>query len=149
LAKALIAACGDAGPVFVYNGAFERTRISELAERYPDLAEALLAINARVVDLLPIARNRYYHPSQCGSWSIKAVLPAAVPELSYDALEGVQDGGSDMEAFCEAIHPDTTAERKSKIERQLIAYCRLDTFGMVRLWQFFDGRSETELQDAN
>jgi len=61
-AKALIAACGDTGPVFVYNGAFEMTRISELAERYPDLAEALLAINARVVDLLPIARNRYYHP---------------------------------------------------------------------------------------
>ena len=141
-AKALIAACGDAGPVFVYNGAFEKTRINELAERYPDLAEALLAINARVVDLLPIARNRYYHPSQCGSWSIKAVLPAVVPELSYEALEGVQDGGSAMEAFCEALHPDTTAERKSEIERQLLAYCRLDTFGMVRLWYFFNGRND-------
>ena len=145
-AKALIAACGDAGPVFVYNGAFERTRISELAERFPDFAEALLAINTRVVDLLPIARNRYYHPSQCGSWSIKAVLPAAVPELSYDALEGVQDGGSAMGAFCEAIHPATTAERKSEIERQLLAYCRLDTLGMERLWEFFSGRHDDALQ---
>jgi hypothetical protein len=34
---------------------------------------------------------------------------------------------SDMEAFSEAIRPDTTAERKSEIEKQLIAYCRLDT----------------------
>ena len=111
------------------------------------MVEPLLAISARVVDLLPIARNRYYHPSQCGSWSIKAVLPAAVPELSYDALEGVQDGGSAMEAFCEAIHPDTSAERKSEIERQLHAYCRLDTFAMVRLWQFFSGRDPSAAQD--
>jgi hypothetical protein len=138
-AKALIAACGENGPVFVYNAAFETTRIRELAKRYPDLAEALLAINARVVDLLPIARNRYYHHSQQGSWSIKAVLPAAVPELSYDALEGVQDGGAAMEVYHEAIQPGANEERKSEIERQLLAYCRLDTFAMVRLWQLFSG----------
>lgn len=147
-AKALVAACGKSGPVFVYNAAFERTRIRELAERYPDLAEPLLAINARVVDLLRIARCRYYHPSQQGTWSIKAVLPAAVPELSYDTLEGVQDGGAAMDAFCEAIQPDTTAERKSEIERQLLTYCRLDTFAMVRLWQFFNGRNEEALPDV-
>lgn len=139
-AKALIAVCGESGPVFVYNAAFEMTRIRELAERYPDLAEPLLAINARVVDLLPIARNRYYHHSQQGSWSIKAVLPAAVPELSYEALDGVQDGGAAMEAFHDAIQPGTSEERKSEIECQLLAYCRLDTFAMVRLWQFFSGR---------
>ena len=147
-AKALIAACGENGPVFVYNAAFERTRIRELTERYPALAEPLLAINARVVDLLPIARNRYYHPSQQGSWSIKAVLPAAVPELSYDALDGVQEGGAAMEAFVEAIQPTTSKERKSEIERQLLAYCRLDTFAMVRLWQFFSGCDETAPQDG-
>jgi len=135
--------------VFVYSAAFETTRIRELAERYPDLAEPLLAINARVVDLLPIARNRYYHHSQQGSWSIKAVLPAAVPGLSYDELEGVQDGGAAMEAYHEAIQPDTSEARKSEIERQLLAYCRLDTFAMVRLWQFFSGSSETALQAAN
>jgi len=137
LTKALIAACGHCGPVFVYHAGFETARIRELAERYPELAAPLLAINARVVDLLPIARNRYYHHQQQGSWSIKAVLPAAIPELSYEASEGVQDGGSAMEAFCEAIEPGVTAERKGEIDRQLLAYCRLDTFAMVRLWQFF------------
>jgi hypothetical protein len=90
--------------------------------------------------LLPIARNRYYHPSQQGSWSIKAVLPAAVPDLSYDQLTGVQDGGMAMEAFVEAIAPDTTLERKAEIEGQLLAYCQLDTLAMVRLWQLFSGR---------
>ena len=148
LARGLIASCGKSGPVFVYHAGFETARIRELANRYPELAEPLLAINERVVDLLPIARSRYYHPDQQGSWSIKAVLPAAVPELSYDALEGVQDGGTAMEAFTEAIQPGTTAERKSEIERQLLAYCRLDTYAMVRIWQFFSGRNEAALQDV-
>ena len=148
-AKALIATCGESGPVFVYNAAFEKTRIRELAERYPDLARPLLAINARIVDLLPIARNRYYHPSQQGSWSIKAVLPAAIPELSYEQLDGVQDGTAAMEAFIEAIQPSTSAERKAELERQLLAYCRLDTLAMVRLWEFFSGRGEEALQAAN
>ncbi len=144
-AQALIAACGKRGPVYVYNAAFETTRIRELAERYPDLSVDLLAINVRVVDLLPIARERYYHPSQEGSWSIKKVLPAIVPELRYDALDGVQDGGMAMAAFLEAIHPSTSIERKTQIEQQLLAYCKLDTYAMVRLWQVFAGHTEMKL----
>lgn len=146
-ARALIAACGERGPVFVYNAAFETSRLRELAERYPKQANALLGMLDRVVDLLPIARNRYYHPAQKGSWSIKAVLPAAVPELSYEKLVGIQDGGMAMDAYCEAVQPSTTAGRKAEIERQLKAYCRLDTFAMVRLWQFFNGRRESALLD--
>lgn len=144
-AHALIAACGEQGPVYVYNAGFEMARISELATRHPHISEPLLAINARVVDLLPIARERYYHPSQQGSWSIKKVLPAVVPELRYDDLEGVQDGGMAMEAFLEAIHPGTPVERKNQIEQQLLAYCRLDTYAMVRLWQVFAGRTDLSL----
>ena len=144
-ARALIAACGQSGPVYVYNAGFETARINELSIRYPHLSADFLAINARVVDLLPIARERYYHPSQQGSWSIKKVLPAVVPELRYDALEGVLDGGMAMEAFLEAIHPDTKTERKNQIEQQLLAYCKLDTYAMVRLWQVFAGRAELKL----
>jgi hypothetical protein len=144
-AHALIAACGATGPVHVYNAGFEMTRIDELATRYPHLSAPLLAINARVVDLLPVARERYYHPSQQGSWSIKKVLPTVVPELRYDALDGVQDGGMAMEAFMEAIQPDTCTERKNQIEQQLLAYCKLDTYAMVRLWQVFSGRTKFKL----
>jgi hypothetical protein len=73
------------------------------------------------------------------------VLPAVVAELRYDALDGVQDGGMAMEAFLEAIHPSTTLERKNQIEQQLLAYCKLDTYAMVRLWQVFAGRTELKL----
>ena len=144
-AHALIAACDEQGPVYVYNAGFETARIRELAERYPHLSAPLLAINARVVDLLPIARERFYHPSQQGSWSIKKVLPAVVPELRYDALDGVQDGGMAMDAFLEGIHPSTSVERKTQIEQQLLAYCTLDTYAMVRLWQVFAGRTDLRL----
>jgi hypothetical protein len=144
-AEALIAACGDAGPVFVYSAAFESTRIAELSSRFAKLAEALLAINQRIVDLLPIARKRYYHPSQCGSWSIKNVLPAVLPEMSYAQLDGVQNGGDAMEAFREALNPATSPERKCEIEKQLLAYCCLDTSALVRLWQLFSGFKQQTL----
>ena len=144
-AHALVAACRSHGPIFVYNAGFETARIRELASRFTHLSEALLAINERVVDLLPIAREHYYHPSQEGSWSIKKVLPAVVPELRYDELDGVQDGGMAMDAFLEAIHPETGKERKAVLEQQLLAYCCLDTYAMVRLWQVFSGRHERRL----
>lgn len=141
-AKALVAACHEAIPIFVYNAGFEKTRISELANRFPELAQDLLALHSRVVDLLPIARAYYYHPSQKGSWSIKAVLPALCPDpkLHYDKLDGVQDGGMAMSAFVEAIAPQTTPARKAEIERQLLDYCKLDTYAMVRLWSAFTGK---------
>ena len=141
-AKALIAACYESIPIFVYNAGFEMTRIRELAERFPVLAQDLLALNTRVVDLLPIAREYYYHPGQQGSWSIKAVLPALCPDpdLHYEKLEGVQDGGMAMDAYIEAIAPHTISARKAEIERQLLDYCKLDTYAMVRLWSVFTGR---------
>lgn len=138
-AKALLAACGERGPIFAYNAAFEKSRVSELAMRFPHLAKALEALTERVVDLLPIARDHYYHPDQEGSWSIKAVLPALCPDLDYAQLDGVQNGGMAMEAYGEALAAATTPERKTEIERQLIAYCALDTLALVRLWSAFSG----------
>jgi hypothetical protein len=136
-AEALIQACGSSGPIFVYNQGFEKTRIEELARRFAGLAPALRALNERVVDLLPIAKQYFYHPSQQGSWSIKAVLPALCPDLDYRQLSGVQDGGMATAAFLEAIAPATTPQRKKAIRAQLLAYCQLDTYAMVRLWAEF------------
>ena len=140
-AESLIAACGDKGAIFVYNAGFETARIKELAAMFPRLSTSLLAINERVVDLLPIARARYYHPSQQGSWSIKAVLPA-ISDMSYEALEGVQGGLMAMDAYRNAISPEISQSEKLKIEQELIAYCGLDTLAMVKLWRFFTGQTD-------
>lgn len=143
-ADSLIDVCGSTGPIFVYNAGFEGARINELAGRFKRLAPKLMAIKQRLVDLHPITKANYYHPSQQGSWSIKAVLPAIAPDLSYEELEGIQNGGMAMEAYLEAIHPGTLPNRKAEIERQLLAYCGLDTFAMVRLWKFLAGRDDME-----
>jgi hypothetical protein len=139
-AMSLIEACGASdSSIFVYNATFEKSRISELAEKFPAHASSLRQIHDRIVDLLPIARNRYYHPAQEGSWSIKKLLPALVPELQYSDLEGVQDGNMAIAAYLEAISPETGDERKQEIRQQLLRYCQLDTYSMVRIWQSFTG----------
>jgi hypothetical protein len=141
--KALVEACEPPGPIFVYNKGFEGARIGELAERYPLYRDALNTLIPRLVDLLPVARDRYYHPEQQGSWSIKKVLPAMAPELRYDDLTGVQDGGAAMNAYLEAIASDTSSDRKTEIRDQLLAYCQLDTFAMIRVWSVLLEQSDS------
>ena len=139
LTEALIKHCEESGPIFAYNAGFEIRVIRELGDRFPEHDASLRRIIDRIVDLMPIARERFYHPSQHGSWSLKAVLPAACPDLSYENLAGIADGGMAMEAFKEALAPETTPERKQEIETQLLEYCNLDTLALVRLWELFKG----------
>lgn len=139
MAEALIRDCGDAGAIFAYNAGFEMGVIRKLSQRFPAHAKALEAINERVVDLLPIARERFYAPSQHGSWSLKAVLPAICPELKYSELEGVQDGSLAQQAYLEAIEKSTASERREEIRKQLLEYCKLDTYALVKIWEFFKG----------
>jgi len=140
LALALIDYCGERSPIYIYSK-FESTIVKQLAERFPKLARPLLAIDARLIDLQAIAKKHYYHPQQKGSWSLKAVLPTIAPELRYDNLDEVQEGGMAMAAFREAIHTETPTERKAELERQLLAYCQRDTEALVRLWRHFTGRA--------
>ena len=136
-AETLIAALGDTGPIIVYNAGFERGRMNELAAAYPDLAPALEAAIQRVFDLLPIARNHYYHPAMRGSWSIKAVLPTIAPELSYEGLE-VAHGGMAQEAFLQLLDPAFPKDRRTSLTAALLAYCERDTLAMVRIAHYFE-----------
>jgi hypothetical protein len=141
LVKAMLKDCGDAGPIYVYFEGFEKTRILELAEAFPRHAEGLHALIPRIVDLLPIARNHYYHPIQRGTWSLKAVLPAICPELKYSDLKEVQNGKEAGIAYLEAITTETTPERREILRQHMLEYCKLDTLATVKIWQFFKGIS--------
>ncbi len=138
-AETLIKVLAGEGPVLVYNQQFEKGRIAELAQRFPDLESALLSINERVVDLLPMARQHYYHPAMKGSWSLKAVLPTIAPDLGYDQLE-VGDGEDAQNAYCEIVDRNTSEKRRQELTQGLREYCKLDTLAMVRLGWFFEGR---------
>jgi hypothetical protein len=128
------------GAIFVYYQAFEKSRLREFATMFPDLAPSLGAILERVVDLLPISRQHYHHPSMGGSWSIKTVLPVIAPDLDYAQLEHVQDGGGASEAYLEILDPPTTGARRAELIEALRRYCALDTLAMVRMVRFFEGR---------
>jgi len=120
------------GAIIAYNASFERGCIVKLAEAFPDLAEELRAIASRVVDLLPVAKNGYYHRDQRGSWSIKAVLPTIAPELDYGDL-AVGNGEAAQHAWREAVDPATSPERRTEIRQALLDYCERDTWAMVVL----------------
>lgn len=132
-AEALLEALGTHGAIVTYNLPTERGAIRNLAERCPDLAPALEACIARLVDLLPLVKAHYYHPDMKGSYSIKKVLPAAVPDLSYKHLKGVQDGMAAQAAWVEASDVATSAARRDELKEQMFRYCQLDTWAMVRL----------------
>jgi len=131
-AKTLIEAVSKSGPIVVYNAGFEGARIKELAAEYPQLSSELLAILDRFFDLLPIARNHYYHPDMKGSWSIKDVLPTVAPELNYANLE-VSDGAMAQEAYKEAVNSLTTLERKEEVRKAMLKYCEQDTIAMLKI----------------
>jgi hypothetical protein len=137
-AESLINAVSTDGPIFVYYASFEKGRIQETAEYYPDLAPMLHAAIERVVDLHPIARDNYDHPDLRGSWSLKVVLPSIAPELAYDNLE-VADGGMAQDAFAEIMQPETTPERRQQLHNDLLLYCERDTLAMVRIAHYFEG----------
>lgn len=134
-AESMIEALGDDGPIFVYNQAFELGRIDELARDFPDLAGQLNAVANRVVDLLPLTREHYYHPAMKGSWSIKAVLPTIADDLDYATME-VGDGGTASETWLAILHPETPEEQRIRMRKALADYCELDTVAMVRLAHF-------------
>jgi hypothetical protein len=143
-AQALLRVCGTAGSVFVYNAGFEGQVISSLAARFPDLEDRLMALRHRLVDLKPVTEQHYYHPAQQGKWGLKSVLPTLGGGTVHSQLEGVADGQMAVDAYLEATEPDTPPPRKEELRQQLLTYCRLDTWAMVRLWGFLVGRPELD-----
>ncbi len=123
--------------VTAYNKAFECTRLRELAETFPDLSEHLLNIRDHIVDLLvPFQSGYYYNRAMGGSFSIKSVLPAIFPddsELNYHNLEGVHNGSEAMNIFPQIQHMEPTQREKAR--HDLLKYCELDTYAMVKVWQ--------------
>ncbi|MBF0503209.1 MAG: DUF2779 domain-containing protein [Candidatus Riflebacteria bacterium] len=136
LADQMIHDLGASGPILIYSP-FERRMIRLLIDFLPDLKPSLEALLTRTVDLLALMRRYYYHPAMAGSWSIKTVLPAIAPDLSYDKLDEVNNGIAAQSAFLEAIHPDTTGERRESLRKNMLTYCGLDTLGMLRIVQHF------------
>ena len=133
LIRRLIDTAGDTGSVIVYNEKFERVRNNEMGRDFPQYADALAAINARMVDLLvPFSDRGLYRPCQCGSASIKQTLPAFVPDMSYENL-GIHNGAQASDLFMEFMTGAQTPDQTAEMMHDLRQYCGQDTLAMVRL----------------
>ena len=120
----------------VYNKKFECGRLQEMAEVFPDLRSHLLNIKRNIIDLLdPFQKGGYYCKAMGGSFSIKSVLPALFPddpELDYHNLEGVHNGGEAMSIY--PLIKDMSPEEQATARHNLLKYCELDTYAMVKVW---------------
>lgn len=121
------------GSVVTYNASFEKSCLEGIAENFPQYAEDCHQIIHRIIDLYePFRDLLVYHPSMEGSASIKAVLPALIPELSYSEME-IANGGTAMEVFENMINNTHTPAEKQNLRQALLEYCKLDTWAMVKL----------------
>lgn len=134
--------------------AYEKGRLEELAEIYPEYSAKLLAIRDKAADLLDLLRTNkemykyefperaeiinYYHKDLSGSYSIKKTLPVLMPSLTYKGM----DVGNGVQAYIAYINYDSPNPTnfegnvmKTKEERReaLKRYCQQDTWAMVEI----------------
>lgn len=141
LAKKLVNDIPTYVTVLAYNMGFEKGVIKKLAHNFPDLSDKLMAIHENIKDLmLPFQNKDYYTPSMRGSYSIKYVLPALVPDMAnaYKELEFIQNGGDAMQTYPRLSNIEDNEEVK-KLRSALLEYCKLDTLAMVKVLEKLKG----------
>ena len=123
--------------VLAYNMGFEKGRIKELANIFPDLKEHLMNIHDNIKDLaIPFMNRDYYNKNMNGYYTIKKVLPALYPNepsLDYHNLELVHNGGEAMSYYDTLSYK--TKEEQDYIRERLLKYCCLDTYAMVKIYE--------------
>ncbi len=128
----LIAVMPENACVLTYNKVFEIGRLNELALFFPAQKTQIDAIINNIRDLMELFRSKHvYYWQMDGAYSIKAVLPALVPEMSYKELE-IQNGAVAAEAYLRTLQLQDQAEI-NRLRTALLKYCQLDTFAMVKI----------------
>ena len=126
---------GDIGSVLVWYAPFEKTRNSEMATVFPEYTDFLNNVNARVIDLMePFSDEVITDPAFKGSASIKSVLPALLPELSYSDLD-IKEGASASRLWKDVTLTNPDDPARDKVYADLVAYCTRDTWAMVAIHQ--------------
>ena len=106
--------------------------MEDLSEVFPAYSKELNSIISRLKDLAtPFQKKWYYTPEMRGKYSIKNVLPALVPHLSYSDLE-IQEGGTASNVFAQMASGNFDGDIETA-RKNLIDYCKLDTLAMVEI----------------
>ncbi len=136
---------GENGTMLAQNVNFERSRIKELAEVFPEYRDRLLKIRDNSTDLLYVIKTNteiykdlgfdeersklvnFYHKNQSGSYSIKKTLPV-LSDLTYANLE-VKNGTEALVTY--SLYDTMNEFDLNKAKNALKVYCKQDTWAMV------------------
>jgi len=130
--QSLLARIVESGRIIVWNQAFEKTRLKEIARDFPAYATRIALLFDRFADLMvPFRRKHLYMSEMNGSYSLKAVLPALIPDLSYADLN-IQEGGQASLTY-ESLYYDEEPGSVRLKKDNLLEYCKMDTLSMVKI----------------
>jgi predicted RecB family nuclease len=129
--QSLLDALGSKGSIVTYTN-YEEDIIKRLGMVLPEYRDQLNALLGRIKDLHKTISKKYYHPAFHGSFSLKSVLPALLPEMGYENLE-IQEGQLAGLQYMKMIDPSSLTDEKEKIKKDLLAYCGRDTLAVVKI----------------
>ncbi len=131
LTSRLLADLGEYGSVVHYT-AYEDRVLQGLAEACPDLAPGIHAVRGRLFDLEAVVRRHTRHPDAKGRTSIKYVLPAWCPGLTYEGLE-IADGQTASVRYLRTVRGQADFDEAARTLAELERYCELDTLATAKL----------------
>ncbi len=124
---------GETGSVVVYHASYEKGRLQEITNKYPEFSDKMDSIIDRLRDLETIFTKGHYLSSRFeGSTSIKKVLPVIAPELSYKELN-ISNGADAFISYLQMIDDKTTSGKKRDVFNSLLQYCKMDTYAMYAI----------------
>jgi hypothetical protein len=124
------------GTVISWYSSYEKQRNTKLGELHPQYLGFFEDVNEKMFDLMTIfSKNLYVDAGFKGSSSIKKVLPVIAPDLSYKQLH-ISKGDQASERWEKMVTKRISTEEKEQIAKDLLEYCKMDTWAMVRIYQF-------------
>ena len=123
------------GPILAYNAfGAEAIRLKQLAFQFPQYEEALSKLIDRFVDLAQVfIDGLVYDERMKGAYSLKRIIEAIHPELSYENL--AISHGMDAVYHYRNLVDD---EEQDEVKAALLSYCRMDTLAMVKVFQWLE-----------
>ena len=122
---------GPKGTILAYNLSFERGKLQDSVDAYPEYKDWLNEIDERLLDLMaPFQKFDFYDPKQLGMYSIKSVYPALIGG-SYEGMT-ISDGSQASREYARVTFSDgITEEDRRRVYDGLLEYCKLDTQAMI------------------
>lgn len=127
--------------ILAYDVSAENQILKLLRKAFPEFQRKIDDRLSRMADLMrPFSAGWYHSPKMMGSISLKYVLPALAPDLSYDSI-AIRNGNHAMAVYDGLEREDDLFARAEKLDA-LKEYCTLDTLAMVRIYEVLKAAGE-------